>query len=105
MIRYETPTLPITLTYGDGTVASDLVFDYLLFTLQNGKYKLEKRIDYSEVTEGKFNVEFTQEETGALEDGSVYEMQLNIMINDDRLPTDIKRGEVKRNLHNEVIVV
>ena len=104
MRKYETPTLPITLRYCDGTIATDLEFDYILFTLTNKNYTIEKRIDVSEVEEGKFYIEFTQEETGALDDKEIYEMQLNIMMNNDRVPTDIKRGKVERNLHNEVII-
>ena len=105
MRRFETPTLPITLRYKDGTVASDLEFDFLLLTIKNDSYKLEKRVEYADVSEGKFNIEFTQEETGALIDGTIYEMQLNIMVNEDRIVTDIKSGKVERNLHNEVIIV
>lgn len=103
--RFETPTLPITLRYKDGTVADDYVFDFLIFTIENNKKRIDKRVEYSEVTEGKFNIEFTQEETGSLVDGSVYEIQLNIMIGEDRVPTDIQRGKVERNLYNEVIIV
>ena len=104
MKRYETPTLPITLRYDDGTVASDYVFDFLIFTIVNNKIRIDKRIEYSETSEGKFNVEYTQEETGSLTDGSVYEFQINIMVGEDRVVTDIKRGKVERNLYNEVII-
>lgn len=103
--RFETPTLPITLKYDDGSVASDLEFDFLIFTMTSKTYKIEKRVEASEVEEGKFYIRFTQEETGALDDKEIFEMQINIMLNDDRIGTDIKRGEVERNLHNEVIVV
>lgn len=105
MKRYETPTLPITLRYKDGTVASDFVFDFLIFTIENNKTRLDKRVEYSETTEGKFNIEFTQEETGSLIDGTVYEIQLNIMVGEDRIVTDIQRGKVERNLYNEVIII
>lgn len=105
MKRYETPTLPMTLRYRDGTVASDYLFDFLIFTIVNENVRFDKRIEYSETSEGKFNIEFTQEETGALTDGTVYEMQLNIMVGDDRVVTDIKRGKVERNLYNEVIII
>ena len=103
MRKFSTPTLPITIQYKDKTPI-DFEFDYLLFTIKNEGRCIEKQIPFSEVVDGKFNIEFTQEETGMLEDNTVYEIELNLMIGDRRIPTDIKRGKVLRNLHNEVII-
>ena len=105
MRRFATPTLPITIQYSDKTIADDLQFDFVIVTFSNGNNIVEKTVPFSQVEGGKFSVELSQEETGSMEDGSVYEVELNIMIGDKRIPTDIKRGKVQRNLHNEVIMV
>ena len=65
---------------------------------------IERTIEYGEVTEAQFDVTLTQEETGSLKVGSVYEAELNIMIGSTRIGTSIQRFKVDRNLHNEVIL-
>ena len=104
MIEYTTPTLPITIKYRDGTVASDLEFDYVLLTLSGEGMRIERKVDYEDVTEGRFEVELTQEETGSLIANSTLEAQLNIMIGSNRIGTNIKKLTVTKNLHGEVIV-
>lgn len=105
MRRFATPTLPITLRYRNKTIAEDFEFDYFIFTIANENRIIEKNIPYDSEAKGVYYATFTQEETGSLCDGSVYEMQLNVMVGEQRIPTEIKRGKVQRNLHNEVIIV
>ncbi len=104
MIEFTTPTLTNTIRYRDGTVASDLVFDYVLLTLSNECAKIERKVDYTDVHEGVFGVELTQAETGALKPGSVVEAQLNVMVDTTRIGSKTKRLTVTKNLHNEVIL-
>ena len=104
MIKFTTPTLPITIKYRDGTVASDLEFDYVLLTLSCAKTKIERRVEYADVHEGHFEVKLTQEETGALLENSSIEAQLNIMVDTTRIGTNTKKLTCSKNLHNEVII-
>lgn len=95
MIKWTTPTLKCT-------IPSELIFDYILLTIKQGNTKIEKTIQSSEVSEGEFNVTFTQEETGQLSKGKV-EVQLNLMNGITRLATSIVELELTKNLHDEVI--
>ena len=104
MRRFTTPTLHITLKYKNGELATDLNFDYILLSIANEGNLIERTIEYGEVTEAQFDVTLTQEETGSLKVGSVYEAELNIMIGSTRIGTSIQRFKVDRNLHNEVIL-
>ena len=104
MIRqYTTPTLNITLRYHDGTIADDLVFDYLIFTLKSACYEISRQVLYEEVKEGKFKINFTQEETAKMHINEVVEMELNFFDNDKRFATNIQRMQIDRNLLNRVI--
>lgn len=104
MIRqYTTPTLNITLKHRDGIIADDLVFDYLIFSLRNACYRIDRTIQFEEVVEGVFQVEFTQEETSKMRLNDEVEMELNFFYNDKRFATNIKKMVVDRNLLNEVI--
>ena len=94
----------ITLKYKDGTLATDLDYDYILVTIANEGTVIEKTIPKSEVEEAQFDILFTQEETGSLVVGSHYEVELNIMWGEIRIGTSIQRFKVERNLHNEVIL-
>ena len=103
MRQYTTPTLNITLKNKDGTVASDLVFDYLIFSLRSACYRIDKQINPSQVVEGVFSVDFTQEETSKMKLNDDIEMEINIFQNDKRYATNIKRMKVDRNLLQEII--
>ena len=103
MRQYTTPTLNITLKNNDGSVASDLVFDYLIFSLRSACYRIDKQINSSQVVEGVFSVDFTQEEKSKMKLNDDIEMEINIFQNDKRYATNIKRMKVDRNLLQEII--
>lgn len=103
MRQYTTPTLNITLKHKDGSVASDVDFTYLIFSLRSACYQIDREIPKADVTDGVFSVTFTQEETGKMKLGDDIEMELNFFHNDKRFATEIKRMKVNRNLLNEVI--
>lgn len=102
MRKFTTPTLNITLKKRTGEVATDLLFDYLLFTLKDGKNRLDKRIEYADVTDGNFKIRFTQAETGSFASQSV-RAEINFFNGDVRLGTIIKTINLEENLVNEVV--
>lgn len=102
MRKFTTPTLNITIKRKSGEVASDLVFDYLIFTLKTGTHRLDKRIEYGETEEGTFKVRFTQEETGAFS-GMTARAEINFFTGSTRVGTLIKSINLDENLINEVI--
>lgn len=102
MRRFTTPTLNITIKKKSGEVASDLVFDYLIFTLKANGKRLDKRIEFAEVTEGTFKIRFTQEETGMFS-GVNARAEINFFAGDVRLGTLIKNIDLEENLIDEVI--
>lgn len=102
MRKFTTPTLNITIKRKSGEVASDLVFDYLIFTLKTGDKRLDKRIDFAEVEEGIFKVRFTQEETGAFT-GMQARAEINFFEGSTRVGTLIKSINLDENLIDEVI--
>lgn len=103
MREFTTPTFNITIKYRDGTIASDLEFDFVLFTLVNECATIEKKVMYEETTEGRFAIDFTQEETGRLKPGSNAECELNVMAGGKRIGSAIKRISISKNLHQGVI--
>lgn len=104
MIRqYTTPTLNITIKHKDGMIADDLVFDYLIFSLRSKCYRIDRQVDYEDVVDGVFQIEFTQEETSKMKLHDEIEMELNFFYNDKRFATNIKEMVVDRNLLNQVI--
>ena len=103
MRQYTTPTLNITLKHKDGTVASDVEFNYLIFSLRSACYKIDRKIESSEVVDGAFSVTFTQEETSKMKLGDTVEMELNFFLGDTRFATNIKRIDIDRNLLQKVI--
>lgn len=111
MRRYTTPTLQITITKQVGTDecgrpiyedATDLVFDYLLFAIKDDAHKVVKRVEFSQVEAAKFNVHFTQEETGWF-DGVVAEAQINFFTGETRVATIIRTINLTENLIDEVV--
>ena len=102
MREFTTPTYDITVKYRDGTIASNLEFDYVLFTLVNDCGIIEKKVMYEETTEGKFAIDFTQEETGMMQPGNA-ECELNFMRGEKRIASVIKRITISKNLHKGVI--
>jgi len=103
MRQYTTPSLKITLKHKDGTLATDIVFDYLIFSVRNKCYKIDKQVLYEDVVEAQFNVSFTQEETAKFRLDDQIEMEVNFFLNKKRFATDIKGMMVDRNLLMEVI--
>ena len=102
MRKFTTPTLNITIKKKSGEVATDLVFDYLIFTLKANGKRLDKTIEFAEVDEGTFKVRFTQEETGAFSGMSV-RAEINFFTGATRLGTLIKTIDLEENLIDEVI--
>lgn len=102
MRKFTTPTLNITIKKKSGEVATDLVFDYLIFTLKANGKRLDKAIEYAEVEEGTFKVRFTQEETGAFSGMSV-KAEINFFTGSTRLGTLIRTIDLEENLIDEVI--
>lgn len=102
MRRFTTPTLNITIKKKSGEVASDLVFDYLIFTLKANGKRLDKRIEFADFDEGTFKVRFTQEETGGFS-GMTARAEINFFTGSTRLGTIIKSINLDENLIDEVI--
>lgn len=102
MRKFTTPTLNITIKRKSGEVATDLVFDYLIFTLKNTDKRLDKRVEFADFTEGTFKVRFTQEETGAFT-GAMVRAEINFFIGETRLGTLIKNVDLDENLIDEVV--
>lgn len=109
--RYTTPTLPITIKKKVGEDehgapiyedATDLVFDYLLFTIKTEEVRVDKRVEFSEVEAAKFMVRFTQEETGRFE-GIEARTEINFFTGDTRVATLIKTINLSENLIDEVM--
>ena len=102
MRKFTTPTLNITIKKKTGEVATDLIFDYLIFTLKASGKRLDKRVEFAEVDEGTFKVRFTQEETGAFSGMSV-KAEINFFSGTTRLGTLIKSIVLDENLIDEVV--
>ena len=102
MRKFTTPTLNITIKRKSGEVATDLVFDYLIFTLKTGQKRLDNRVDYSDFAEGQFKVRFTQEETGDFS-GMTARAEINFFTGSTRVATLIKSVNLDENLINEVV--
>lgn len=96
MIRWTTPTLEMTIPDG-------LDYDWLLLTLEQGSYQVEKIIDGSAVTDNKFYVTFTQEETSQFTTTRKVEAQINIMNGVERQATLTDELIVTKNLHDSYI--
>lgn len=103
MRQFTTPSLKITLKRKDGTIATDLEFDYLIFSIRSECFKIDKQIPFSEVQEGIFYVLLSQEETARLKIDSNVEVEVNFFAGQGRFATSIKRVKVDRNLLNRVI--
>ena len=102
MRKFTTPTLNVTIKRKSGEVATDLQSDYLLFTIKANGKRIDKRIEFAEVTEGVFKVHFTQEETGAFM-GIQVQAEINFFAGEKRLGTLIKTIRLDENLVDEVI--
>lgn len=96
MIKWTTPTLAIT-------IPSDLMFDYLILTLKGAKATYDKRVEYSEVTEGQFEVTLSQEETGTFMSGERVEAQINFFYDEKRIATYPQMLYVTKNLLNKAV--
>lgn len=103
MRQYTTPTITIRILKQDETPATDLFFDYLIFTLKYKGERIDRRVDASEVTDGVFTVEYTQEETGSLPQSGNVLAEINFIAGNKRLATKIKTLSVDGNLIDEVV--
>lgn len=103
MRTFTTPDLRIRLIRKDGSVATDLEFEYLIFTLRGCNTRLDKRVDASEVEEGVFSLTLTQEETGAFPEGATVRAEINFFNGNKRLGTLIKALSLEENLIDEVV--
>lgn len=103
MRQYTTPTLNITLKHPDGTIASDIEFDYLIFSLRSACYSIDRRVETSDVIDGMFSVTFTQEETSKMKVGDNVDMEINFISGDTRFATNIKNTRLDKNLLQEII--
>lgn len=110
MRQFTTPTLKITVykkvgidEHGQPILepASDLVFDYILFSLKAMGKRLDKTVPFSEYSEGVFKVRYSQEETGNLHGET--EAEINFMRGETRIATCIRTINIDKNLVNEVI--
>lgn len=102
MRKFTTPTLNITIKKQSGEVASDLLFEHLIFTIKEGNRRLDKRVEYAEFEEGEFKVRYTQEETGSF-GGQMVRAEINFFNGETRLGTLIKTINLAENLINEVV--
>lgn len=96
MIKWTTPSLKCTIPEG-------LEYDYILLTLIQGNYTLEKRIPAIQVIDNEFSVFFTQEETSSFKLFEKIDAQLNVMKGSIRQATNIVSLQITRNLHDEFI--
>ena len=96
MIKWTTPTIKCTIPDG-------LEFDFILFTIKQNDYVVEKTIYPEQVENSEFNVFFTQQETSGFQLFSPIEAQLNVMKNGTRIATNINQLCIERNLHDEAI--
>lgn len=96
MIRWTTPTIKCK-------VPEELVFDFILMTVKQGEYVIERMIAPEEIIDSYFSVFFTQEETSEFELFEPIEVQLNAMRGGVRIATNINELCIERNLHDEYI--
>lgn len=96
MIKWTTPTLICS-------IPTNLEFDYIILTLKQNEVVLNKRIEKEEVNLGRFEVQFTQEETAMFDVLFNVEAQLNIINGHNRLSTNIETLLITKNLYDEVI--
>lgn len=96
MIKWTTPSL-------ECSVPTDLDFDYILFTLVQGDYVIEKMVAKEQVEDDKFSIIFTQEETGGFKLFTSIEAQINAMKGDVRVATNIEKLTIEKNLHDGTI--
>lgn len=103
MRTFTTPTLNITIKKkSTGDIATDLVFDYLIFTIKSNKKTIEKRVEFSQFVEGIFQIDFTQEETGSLPANGTVQAEINFWLGDKRSASMIKTLKIDDNLIEEV---
>ena len=105
MRKYTTPTLNMTLLNKDGTPYVDFEFDYLIVTMKNNDYVINRTIQFADIEEANFDVSLTQEETSKLKTDSMMEIELNIFVDDKRIATDIKNVKIQKNLLDEIVLI
>lgn len=96
MIKWTTPSIKCTIPDG-------LEFDYILLTIKQGEYVIEKNIDAESVVDNSFVVFFTQEETSGFQLFTPIEAQLNVMRQGVRIATNIDTLRIEKNLHDDYI--
>lgn len=96
MIKWTTPTIKCTIPEG-------LEFDFILMTVKQYEYVIEKMVAPEQVVDNTFSVFFTQEETSGFEMYAPIEVQLNAMKGGVRIATNITQLTIEKNLHDEFI--
>lgn len=96
MIKWTTPTL-------NCTIPSDITGDYVLLTLLCECSIVERKITFDEITDGKFVVVLSQEETAMFDVGDTVQAQVNVMSGGVRLASNILTLKVGKNLHDGVL--
>lgn len=96
MIKWTTPSLECCVPDG-------LEYDFILFTLVQNDYVIERAISKDQVIDNKFTVFFTQEETSQFELYTTIEAQINVMNGGVRVATNIEKLRIDRNLHDSAI--
>lgn len=103
MRQYTTPSLKVTLKRKDGSIATDLNFTYLIFSIRSSCQALDIKLDKEEVIDGVFYVNLTQEQTAKLKLDVNAEVEVNFFHGDDRFATSIQKLKVNRNLLDRII--
>ena len=111
MRAFTTPTLRMTVMKKVGydehglpifEPATDLVFDYLIFTIKCLGKRIDKNVPFSDYTEeAKFTVRYSQEDTSVLK--GIAEAEINFMRGETRIGSCIQYIDIEKNLINEVI--
>ena len=96
MIKWTTPSIKCTIPEG-------LEFDYILVTVKQNEYVIEKMVGQEQVEDNAFTIFFTQEETSGFQLFAPIEVQLNAMNGGVRVATNIAQLCIERNLHDEYI--
>lgn len=96
MIKWTTPTIKCT-------IPNDLIFEYIILTLRQSNIKVEKRVNFEDVTDGVFYAHFEQKDTSKFNKEYKVKAQLNIMHGDTRLATNIIELKMGENLHDELL--
>ena len=108
IIRGSTEALTIELEDAGSFVIPTT--DRIFVTIASGTYTLDKTGSDIEIVEGNIEITFTQAESLRLREGVEAELQINFLLpnaggEDIRVPTEVARFMVGRQLHPKVMHV